>query len=331
VTSQCNDKAREPGRRTAVVLGATGGVGGETAAALLRHGWRVKALARNSAKATADRNATAGIEWLKGDALDRDSVIAAARNAALIVHAVNPAGYRNWGGLVLPMIDNSIAAARSASARILLPGAIYNYGPDAFPVLREDSPQHPTTRKGAIRVELERRLQSASREGVRTIVLRAGDFFGPRPGNNWFSLALVKPGRPVRSITYPGPSGIGHAWAYLPDVAETFALLAEQEDSLDAFATYHFEGHWDPDGTAMTAAIATALKRPGLKVKRLPWALLRFVAPFNETVRELLEMRPLWHEPVRLDNRKLVAALGHEPRTSLTEAVAATLRGIGAV
>ena len=57
---------------------------------------------------------------------------------------------------------------------------------------------------------------------------------------------------------------------YLPDVAETFALLAEQEGALDAFATYHFEGHWDPNGTAMTAAIATALNRPGLKVKRLP-------------------------------------------------------------
>jgi nucleoside-diphosphate-sugar epimerase len=42
-------------------------------------------------------------------------------------------------------------------------------------------------------------------------------------------------------------------------------------------------------------------------------------------------MRPLWREPVRLDNRKLVAALGHEPRTSLAEAVAATLHGIGAV
>ena len=83
-------------------------------------------------------------------------------------------------------------------------------------------------------------------------VLRAGDFFGPRPGNNWFSQALVKPGRPVRFITYPGAAGIGHVWAYLPDVAETFALLAEQESSLEAFAAYHFEGHWDPDGTAMT-------------------------------------------------------------------------------
>jgi nucleoside-diphosphate-sugar epimerase len=304
--------------------------GGETGTALLRHGWHVRALARDSVKAAANRNAAVGMEWVQGDALDRDSVIAAARGVSLIVHAVNPAGYRNWGGLVLPMIDNSIAAARASGARVLLPGTIYNYGPDAYPVLREDSPQHPATRKGAIRVELERRLEEATGDGVRTIVLRAGDFFGPRPGNNWFSQGLVKPGRPVRSITYPGAPGVGHAWAYLPDVAETLALLAERESSLEAFDTYHFEGHWDPDGTVMTTTIAQALGRPGLRVKRLPWSLLRLIAPFNETVRELLEMKPLWREPVRLDNRKLLATLGNEPRTPLPEAVSASLRGIGA-
>ena len=32
--------------KTALVLGATGGVGGETARALLRRGWKVRALAR---------------------------------------------------------------------------------------------------------------------------------------------------------------------------------------------------------------------------------------------------------------------------------------------
>jgi nucleoside-diphosphate-sugar epimerase len=327
MTSQSNENGRGASTRTALVLGATGGVGGETAAALLRHGWNVKALARDPAKAAAKD--AAHIEWVQGDALERNSVIAAAQRAALIVHAVNPAGYRNWGGLVLPMIDNSIAAARASGARILLPGTVYNYGPDAYPILREDSPQHPATRKGAIRVALERRLAEA-RESVRTIVLRAGDFFGPRPGNNWFSQALVKPGQPVRSITYPGMRGVGHAWAYLPDVAETFALLAGREGSLDAFATYHFEGHWDPDGTAMITAIAQAVGRSGVKVKELPWGLFRFIAPFNETVRELLEMKPLWRQPVRLDNRKLLALLGREPRTPLPEAVTATLRGIEA-
>ena len=51
-----NENADGRGKRTALVLGATGGVGGETAAALLRNGWYVKALARDAVKAAA-RNA----------------------------------------------------------------------------------------------------------------------------------------------------------------------------------------------------------------------------------------------------------------------------------
>jgi nucleoside-diphosphate-sugar epimerase len=47
----------------------------------------------------------------------------------------------------------------------------------------------PRTRNGAIRVELERRLQAATARGARVIIVRAGDFFGPRAGNNWFSQA----------------------------------------------------------------------------------------------------------------------------------------------
>ena len=82
-------------------------------------------------------------------------VVAATNGVSLIVHAVNPPGYRNWAELVMPMLDSSIAAAKASGARILFPGTVYNFGPDAWPILREDSPQRPKTRKGAIRVEME--------------------------------------------------------------------------------------------------------------------------------------------------------------------------------
>jgi hypothetical protein len=52
------------------------------------------------------------------------------------------------------------------------------------------------------------------------------------------------------------------------------------------------------------------------------------MAPFNETLRELVEMKPLWRTDIRLDNRKLVAFLGEEARTPLDKAVAATLAGL---
>lgn len=316
--------------RTALVLGASGGIGGETARALARHGWAIRALSRDAEK--AGRHAAAAgdhWQWVPGDAMDRASVTAAAKGASVIVHAVNPPGYRNWGGLVLPMIENTIEAARASDARILLPGTIYNYGPDAFPVLSEDSPQHPATRKGKIRVEMELQLARAADAGVRSLVLRAGDFFGPQPGQSWFSQGMVKPGKPVRTVIMPGGKGVGHSWAYLPDVAETFARLAEREAGLARFERFHFGGIWDADGLQMAEAIRRAAGNPGIKVKKLPWTLMGLVSPFSETVREMMEIRPLWQAPIRLDNARLVALLGAEPTTPIDQAVKATLHGLG--
>ncbi len=311
--------------RIALVVGAQGGVGSETALALGRHGWAIRALVRDVAKAPA----RAGWDYVQGDAMNRDTVVAAARGAGLIVHAVNPPGYRAWDRLVLPMIYFTIESAQASGARILLPGTIYNYGPDAYPLLAEDAPQRPQTRKGRIRVEMEARLEAAAARGVRSLILRAGDYFGPRSGNNWFGQGLVKPGKPLKSILYPGAPGVGHAWAYLPDVAETFARLADRERELPAFARFHFEGQWDDDGTAVIAAIRRAAGAPSVPVRAFPWWLLALIAPFNETMRELREMKPLWQLPARLDNRRLVAFLGEEPHTSLGVAVGATLAGLG--
>src|SRR5471032_1236222 len=314
---------------SALILGATGGIGGAVAQRLLADGWKVKALHRNAA-AQAQAGSHAGrIDWIQGDAMHRDDVVGAAQGVSLIVHAVNPPGYRNWAGLVLPMMDNSIAAARAGGARILLPGTVYNYGPDAFPIIDEESPQQPVTRKGAIRVELEARLQAAAADGVRTLIVRAGDFFGPRTGNNWFAQGLIKPGKPLTAISYPGSTGIGHQWAYLPDVAETMVRLVEKEDQLDTFARFQMEGHWDADGTQMVAAIAHAAGKPELKASAFPWWLLALASPFVAVFRELREMRYLWQQPVHMTNKRLVQVLGAEPRTPLDVAVKRTLAGLG--
>ncbi|WP_295381673.1 SDR family oxidoreductase [uncultured Pseudacidovorax sp.] len=313
---------------TALVLGATGGIGGEVARQLRDAGWKVRGLKRGQ-QATTTRD---GITWIAGDAMNRDDVIAAAQGCSVIMHAVNPPGYRRWAELVLPMLDNTIAAATEQGATIVLPGTVYNFGPDAFPELREDSPQHPQTRKGAIRVELEQRLRSATARGARAIVVRGGDFFGPRPGNSWFSQGLVKPGRPVSVVNLPGRSGTGHQWCYLPDVARTMVELLARRHSLEPFAVFHMKGHWDADGTQMAEAIRrVVLRRSGHapKLRAFPWWMLTLASPFVATFREMRELRYLWQEPVHMGNDKLTSVLGEEPHTPLDEAVEAALEGIG--
>ncbi|MBO9714394.1 NAD-dependent epimerase/dehydratase family protein [Sphingomonas sp.] len=306
--------------RTILVLGATGGVGGETARALLRHGWRVKALART---VPAERG---GIEWHQGDALDRDAVLTAAEGVDAILHAVNPPGYRNWAKVVLPMLANGIAAALANGARLALPGTIYNYDPRVVAVALPDTVQQPNTRKGAIRAEMERRL--AETPGLRALVLRAGDFFGPASRNSWLSEGMVTPGKPLGSAMYPGNPAIGHAWAYLPDVGEAFARLLDVEAGLPAFAVHHFAGTWT-DGHGFLAALAEAGGVERLKTRRLPWRLLPLVAPFDTTMRELIEMEPFWRHPLRLDNATLEAAIGAEPHTPLVQALRTTLGAMG--
>ncbi len=310
--------------KTALVLGATGGVGGAVARALVQHGFSVRALVRDPAKLSAT-----AFEPARGDARHRSDVIAAAQGADVIVHAVNPPGYRGWAELVVPMLENTIAAAEAAGARIALPGTVYNYGPDAGAVITEDSPQNPKTKKGALRVAMEERLAEAAARGkARVLIVRAGDYFGPQPGNSWFSQGLVQPHTRIKRIVYPGPFEIGHAWAYLPDVGETFARLLTVEDRLDRFARFHLRGHWLEPGVEMAHAIRTALGRDALPIRTLPWALLRLLSPFNETLKEMMELRYLWQQPLRLDNTRLKAFLGEEPLTPLPDAVAATLKGL---
>lgn len=315
--------------RKALIIGPTGSVGNAITRALLGHGWQVRVLHRDPARGRDHFRAATPIDWHRGDAMSRDDVLRAAQGADIIVHAVNPPGYKNWKGLALPMLANTIAAAKTTGARILFPGNVYNFGPDAWPLVAEDSPQHPLTRKGRIRVGMEHTLKDASAEGVRSIVLRAGDFFGANGNSSWFEGVMVKRGKPLRSVTYPGRHDAGHNWAYLPDLAETFARLAERERELGNFEVFHFGGHYIAHGVDMADAIRRAAGVPDAPIRRMPWFAVYAAAPFNETMREVLEMRYLWKESLQLDNRKLVAFLGEEPHTRLEEAITATLRKLG--
>lgn len=307
--------------RKALVLGATGGIGGAIAKALVRRGWNVRGMARQ----LPDQNSM--MEWVAGDAMRREDVQRAAEGVSVIVHAVNPPHYRNWDRLVLPMIDNTISAARAVGgARVVLPGTVYNYDPATTPLVSSQTPQRPRSRKGAIRVALEERLEKAA-PAVPALILRAGDFFGPGVRSSWFAQAMITPGKPVKRIMNPA-RGAGHSWAYLPDLAETFALLLDRPERLRPFERLQFEGLFDESGDQLVAAIREASGRD-VSVRAFPWWAIKLLAPFNGFMREASEIAPYWRHPMRFDNQRLVELLGHEPRTPLPEAVRASLVDMG--
>ena len=321
--------ASETAPRIALVIGATGSFGGHAAVALIKHGWRVRALARDPEAAKVKSGDRMPIEWVKGDALNAADVIAAAQGAQVIVQAANPPAYRNWGGTVMPMMKAALAAAEQTGARVVLPASVYNFAPGSGDFIAETAPQAPVTRKGKIRVAVEAMFQAAADRGVRTLVVRAGDYFGPAAPNSALQWLAVRSQGKARSVYMPGPKDVGHCWAYLPDMAETMARLLDREDQLAAFDVFHFKGHWLGRGDEMGASIRRVTHKPRLPIRRFPYLLVYALAPFNETMREMIEMRYLWDRPIGLDNSKLVRFLGEEPHTPLDQAIRAALADMG--
>jgi nucleoside-diphosphate-sugar epimerase len=185
-------------------------------------------------------------------------------------------------------------------------------------LIDETTPMQPTARKGALRVEVEQRLKAASERGVRAVVVRAGDFYGGAGRGSWFDLVVARD-ISLNFVRYPGPLDVIHAWAYLPDLAETFVRLAGVRDKLGPFETYGFPGH-AVTGAQFLEALHRAIGRP-LRRKSFPWLTIQLMSPFVAHWRELSELAYLWKVPHRISGEKLKAAIGEVPKTPLAEAI----------
>ncbi|WP_346893444.1 NAD-dependent epimerase/dehydratase family protein [uncultured Roseibium sp.] len=281
-----------------VVLGATGRFGRAAMTAFREAGWTVRGFSRSIPE---PRPAEAH-EWLTGDAHDRESVIRAADGCDVFVNALNPP-YPLWKRDLSVFTRNVIAAAWRSGATVMLPGNVYNYGAGMPPVLSEETPHRPTTHKGHFREEMERSYAGC---GIRTILLRAGDFIDGRKTGNWLEDYILAD-LPKGKIMYPGPLDRVHAWAYLPDMAAAMVGLAEKRDQFADFEEFGFPG-FALTGRELIAAAEQAVGR-SLKVKGVPWPLVRVAGLFSPLMREVAEMAYLWKVPHRIDGRKLASVL----------------------
>jgi nucleoside-diphosphate-sugar epimerase len=196
--------------------------------------------------------------------------------------------------------------------------------------LREDTTQLASTVKGRVRVAMEQRLQAAARDGaLRSVVIRAGDFFGGGAGT-WFDTVIVKD-LPRGRVTWPDALEVPTAWAYLPDLARCFVQVAQQRHALPAFETLHFGGYSVTGQQWVHALSGIARERgwlaPGAqcKVRHLPWPLMRIFGLFSARFAALAPMRYLWQTPHQLTNARLLALIGQEPHTPLLDAARAAL------
>ncbi len=310
--------------KTIAVLGANGRLGRVVAKSFLDKGYHVIGVTRTGRLVKE----LAGAEGRAANAMKRDEIVRATAGADIIFNGLNPL-YTDWKEKCMPMAENAVAAARAHGATHLFPGNVYGFGAPLVRDMTESTPFSPSSRKGRIRVRMEELFERAAREdGVQTIILRAGDFFGGAGTGSWFDLVIAqKAAKGV--VTWPGPANLIHAFAYLPDLAATFVELAEKRSELARFETFHFPGH-TITGEDMAAAIARATGKRQ-KLRGMPWWALRAGGLFVPMWREIAEMNYLWQAPHRLVSERLAAVIGEVPHTPLDVAARQALCDIGVV
>lgn len=301
----------------ALVIGSSGSFGRAMTQELLARGWSVRALRRPQGRPLS----LAGLEQVSGDALEPGDVARAAQGVQVIVHGYN-SPYPTWDRTQVRAAQAVARAAVEQRACLLLPGNVYGLGPHFDRPLREDCERQPSTRKGKIRNQVEALLEQATLEGVQLINVRCGDYFGPDAPNTWLhfiSQRALRGGGLVDPGTTPG---VPHEWAYLPDVACAAAQLLERRFELSSNETFHFSSQQLSSAELVQALLQHLGAR---RVWRMPWRVLRWLSPFAPLLRELVEMKYLWDQPVLLDDGKLQRFLGSVQRTPLDQALRAAL------
>ena len=305
--------------RRVLVLGANGRLGAAVVQAFAAAGWGVVAHTRRPPR----RPWPAGVQGVQCDALDRAALRRAGAGCSVVVNGLNP-DYTQWHRLLPPLTSATLALARALDARLMLPGNVYIYGQQLPALLKEDTPPAGNHPKAQQRIAMEAAMADAATQGVRSVVIRAGDFLGDQ--GTWVDLAMAKRlGR--GQWVHMGPDDVEHAWAWLPDLARVFVAVAERDVALDAsrpaFTTLHYPGI-TCTGAQMHAAAEAVLGRR-LSRAGFPWGLMRLAAPFAAMPRALLEMRHLWLRPHRLDGARLAALVGPLPATPLQQVLRACL------
>jgi len=282
--------------KTALILGATGRFGRHMTQALQATGWHTPAFDRTS-----------------------HDLSHAAKTVEVIVYGWNPP-YNKWEGQCLKQLQQVIAAARINNATILFPGNVYPFGTEMPEVLSESTPHSAANSLGVLRASMEGMLEKS---GVRTIILRAGDFIDTDASGNWFDSIILKNTAKTGKISYPGNPDIAHAWAYLPDLCRAAVMLAEMRDQLPVFADIPYPGY-TVSGNEIAATLQEITRGP-VKVKNMAWAPLYLARPFWRMAKYLLEMKYLWNTPHRLDSTVFNDLLPGFQTTPLQQALMAAI------
>ena len=231
------------GRMKILVTGATGKVGSRLAKRLAQRGTQIRALVRDPTRAAELR--AAGIELVRGDLLDADSLVSAVRGVDTVVHC---AAFFRGATPEQAHATNDLGTQQLASAardaavkRFVFTSTGLVYGPTGGRLAHEDDACAPTAAYPVSKLAAERFLLAHGELDVR--VLRLPFVYGDGDPH----IAEVVP------MMRDFPPGQRMSIAHHADVAQAVARLLDTPSP--AHRTYNLVDDEAPDLATLFASV----------------------------------------------------------------------------
>ena len=268
----------------------------------------------------------AGIKHMVCDVLEASDVLRALDGAAQAVLVVGFAyDARLWRTVWPRAMTNMVEGCAAANVRLVFLDNLYQLGPQAGP-RTETMPLSDAGDKPAILSEVTR-IWQAARDRVRVAALRCSDFYGAGVTNSHLGatgFGEVAKGNPAQLLV---PADIPHDFAYVPDIARAVVMLLDADDA-------DFGQVWNmpcaPTRTTrqLLAMGAAALGKP-LRLRAVPFMLLRPLGLFMRFAREVADVGFTWDRPYVVDGGKFKRRFGFSP-TPFEVGVPATVEAFAA-
>lgn len=261
------------------------------------------------------------IDLVSGDATDVDTLTRHLDVSGALVNAANPP-YHRWPQEWPPLHRAMCTAAERTGALLVVMDNLYAFGANASMPMRENSPLHPTGRKGAVRAEMATSLLDAHSAGrLRAALVRASDFYGPEVRNSAFGDRVVPNVIAGKKVSMLGSLDVPHSVSYMPDITSTFVAVITQPQA--AGQTWLVPNAPAVTQREMVEAFARAAGTKA-RVSTLPRIAITVGGIAVPMIRELKETWYQFAEPFITDSTHTENELGVRA-TSIEDGAAATV------
>lgn len=308
--------------RRHLVIGGTSGIGRAIAKELADRHEEIAVFIRNKSKAETYYKDLPSVQIIEGDASKSADVENAINESDIVYYCIN-IPYHHWYKEAKPLLYTSMNAAIKNKARFLFPGNVYIYGHAQTITVKESHPLDSHTRKGKIRIEMERMLRTAEEEeGLDYIIIRMPDFYGPYVINGYYEKIFIN-ALHGKTIKWYGDIDVTIEFIFIEDAAKAMVTAALGNKSVREF---NIPGSSLTTPREFLSEVANQAWK-GSKIKaRNSKLLISAAGLFSPVAREFKEMLYLKQERFVLDGTTYKSTFGVFPSTPYKEGIKKTLR-----